>query len=414
VTGDRLTGQRWATDGSDEESDVSPQPDCLLALSSAWRALGGMLDSDNETGERVLQRTLGDDVVSVAHLAHAPSGAHESVQERLQQAFNLRMLDRMTTLSTDGGSAPSAKDVVRLQSCSEEGGAWLRAIPANPSLTLKSGEFCAALSFRLHLPVGFLQRGGRDCQCQQHYQRRRWRRKRRHRKPTPVDAYGDHDMVCPLGNPHARHASVQSTYVRVGQDAGLFPRRTTVRELRRPGETGQKQADVAVDNYGPHMTTALVDFVMVHPTAATYVNNYGTSGDAAKIVAGKKVYKYGETCEELGYDLIPFAIETYGKFGKAALKHLKILQTMALEEGVRCEAGITPWFARSFVDGATQAIGVALQRSIVRDQLRRAHVRRSQGDACCDEGYSSSGSDSDGGQGSSVRASSQSSEGAAA
>ena len=85
---------------------------------------------------------------------------------------------------------------------------------------------------------------------------------------------------------------MQSTYVRVGQDAGLFPRRTTVRELRRPGETGQKQADVAVDNYGPHMTTALVDFVMVHPTAATYVNNYGTSGDAAKIVAGKKVYKW--------------------------------------------------------------------------------------------------------------------------
>ena len=76
---------------------------------------------------------------------------------------------------------------------------------------------------------------------------------------------------------HARHASVQSTYVRVGQDAGLFPRRTTVRELRRPGETGQKQADVAVDNYGPHMTTALVDFVMVHPTTTTYINNYGTS-----------------------------------------------------------------------------------------------------------------------------------------
>ena len=72
----------------------------------------------------------------------------------------------------------------------------------------------------------------------------------------------------------------------------------------------------------------------------TYVNNYGTSGDVAKIVAGKKVYKYGETCDELGYDLIPFAIETYvrvrpGKFGKAALKHLKVLQTMALEEGVR-------------------------------------------------------------------------------
>jgi hypothetical protein len=56
--------------------------------------------------------------------------------------------------------------------------------------------------------------------------------------PTPVDAYGDHDMVCPLPTRPPRDCAV--TYVRVGQDAGLFPRRTTVRELRRPGETGQK------------------------------------------------------------------------------------------------------------------------------------------------------------------------------
>jgi hypothetical protein len=95
---------------------------------------------------------------------------------------------------------------------------------------------------------------------------------------------------------------------------------------------------------------------------------------------------------------------------KAALKHLKILQTIVLEEGVRCEAGITPWFARSFVDGATQAIGVALQRSIVRDQLRRAHVWRSLGG----DAFSSLDIDCDGDLGGSVRASSQSSEGAAA
>jgi hypothetical protein len=31
---------------------------------------------------------------------------------------------------------------------------------------------------------------------------------------------------------HARRAPAQSAYVRVGHDAGLFPRRTTVRELR--------------------------------------------------------------------------------------------------------------------------------------------------------------------------------------
>jgi hypothetical protein len=43
------------------------------------------------------------------------------------------------------------------------------------------------------------------------------------------------------------------------------------------------------------------------------------------------VYKYGETCDELGYDLLPFAIETYASLAKAAIKHLKILQTMALD-----------------------------------------------------------------------------------
>ena len=92
-------------------------------------------------------------------------------------------------------------------------------------------------------------------------------------------------------------------------------------------------------------------------------------------MAGKKVYKYGETCDELGYDLIPFAIETYVRqVWQGGDQAPQVLQTMALEEGVRSEAGITPWFARSFVDGATQAIGVALQRSIVRDQLRRAQV----------------------------------------
>ena len=141
--------------------------------------------------------------------------------------------------------------------------------------------------------------------------------------------------------------------------------------------------------------------------AAAVVGSHDALADCTVCATGK----YSTAAKQTSDTCISCAV---GKFGKAALKHLKILQTMALEEGVRCEAGITPWFARSFVDGATQAIGVALQRSIVRDQLRRAHLWRSQGDACCDEGYSSSGSDSDGGQGSSVRASSQSSGGVAA
>jgi hypothetical protein len=76
----------------------------------------------------------------------------------------------------------------------------------------------------------------------------------------------------------------------------------------------------------------------------------------------------------------------------------------------RLEGGPARLIARSFVDGATQAIDVALQRSIVRDQLRRAHVWRSLGG----DAFSSLDIDCDGDLGGSVRASSQSSEGAAA
>jgi hypothetical protein len=49
-----------------------------------------------------------------------------------------------------------------------------------------------------------------------------------------------------------------------------------------------------------------------------------------------------------------------------------ILQTRALEEGVSCEAGITPWLPPPVVGGATQAVGVAFERPVVRDQLQRS------------------------------------------
>ena len=96
--------------------------------------------------------------------------------------------------------------------------------------------------------------------------------------------------------------------------------------------------------------------------------------------------KYGEACEELGLTLIPFSIETYGKMGGAALKNLRQLGQMEADR----EADLTfwPWFERSFTDRAMQRLGVALQRSIFKDQLKRSHGRRS-----CNP-YTSSSSDS--------------------
>ena len=181
-------------------------------------------------------------------------------------------------------------------------------------------------------------------------------------------------MTCAYGNPHGRHARYQAALVSAGKDANQLVRHTTVRELRVETDSrSQKQADVAIDLFGPEQVTALADFVVCHPTAATYVNSYGQSGDAAKKVAAKKVKKYGALATQLGYKFIPFAAETYGKMGEAALQVVRTLGSAAAEESAP-----RPWHARTFADATVQRLSVALQRGVQEDQLLRAHVRRTR------------------------------------
>ena len=97
------------------------------------------------------------------------------------------------------------------------------------------------------------------------------------------------------------------------------------------------------------------------------------SGGAAKKVAAKKVKKYGALATQLGYKFIPFAAETYGKMGEAALQVVRTLGSAAAEESAP-----RPWHARTFADATVQRLSVALQRGVQEDQLLRAHVRRTR------------------------------------
>ena len=64
------------------------------------------------------------------------------------------------------GEAPNEDEVVRLRSCSEEGGAFLRSIPHNPHFLLGNADFKGALAFRLGIPLDVLQRAGEvECDC---------------------------------------------------------------------------------------------------------------------------------------------------------------------------------------------------------------------------------------------------------
>jgi hypothetical protein len=183
-------------------------------------------------------------------------------------------------------------------------------------------------------------------------------------------------MVCPVGNSFGRHAAVQAThYSLLRKDAGLIARTTNVLELRTdPNSRSQKQADLAVDNYGEDEKTAVIDYVITHPTGATHATSYGQSGDAAESMATIKVGSYQKQCDDLGMVLIPFAMETYGKMCGSALEHLKTAGRMHTE----ATGGLTlrAWYEKDFVTTAKQRIGIALQRAIYEKQLLRSSKRR--------------------------------------
>ena len=89
----------------------------------------------------------------------------------------------------------------------------------------------------------------------------------------------------------------------------------------------------------------------------------------------KETYKHGkydEAAAAAGVLFIPFAVETYGKMGKEALRMLRTMQQDSADSSP--PSALRPWHARTFVDSAVQRLSVALQRSIQRDQILRSHL----------------------------------------
>ena len=105
----------------------------------------------------------------------------------------------------------------------------------------------------------------------------------------------------------------QTEFVASTQEAGAWVRKTNVKELRAiRSSRSKRQGDAAIDFFGPMQETAVIDFVVVHPLAATYSTRYGQAGDAAKAKEAEKHGKYDEAAAAVGVVFIPFAMETYG------------------------------------------------------------------------------------------------------
>ena len=169
-------------------------------------------------------------------------------------------------------------------------------------------------------------------------------------------------MACPYSGAHRRHEYLQGALIHCIRQAGWPARRATVKELRAPGDTSQKKADVVADNFANASRTTLFDVVVVHPSISSFKTSYDRAG-AAAADRGQRDKKYKELAESLDYLFTDFAVETYGRMSEAARKVIKQLGDMyeQLHGGDESDG----YIPRSvFVDHCRQIIGVALQRAI--------------------------------------------------
>jgi hypothetical protein len=362
-------------------ADIAP----LRHLRNAYDSLCATLHTAGADGAAMLHMLLGAEVTGPSELRHAPPKSQHLLSSAVHAALSRTLTDTANSSPLAGYDFTHA-DTVRIKSCSGDGSAWLRVIPSHPRSRLTNHEMRNALAFRLHVPLAMLQRGPESCTCHQAHDDRvakaKARRRRgvslrcrRRKRPKRVDGYGEHDQVCPYANKLGRHNRVQGCVVGLLQDNHVWVRRTTVQELRTSNDDkSMKQADLAVELYGPEAITALLDIVVTHPTTASHCDTYGHSGDASNDSAARKHYKYDPIIDQhhLNFRLIPCAIETYGALGTEFTKMIKTIAGTIDKSSDE----FRPWHARTFQQEAYQRIGIALQRGIISDQIARAHARR--------------------------------------
>ena len=151
-----------------------------------------------------------------------------------------------------------------------------------------------------------------------------------------------------------------------------------MKELRAPGDTGHKQADVVADNFAGASRTTLFDVVVVHPSIFSFKSSYDRAGAAAADRSQRKNKKYKDLA--LDYLFTDFAVETYGRMSGAARKVIKHLGDMYEQlHGGDDSDGYVP---RSvFVDHCHQVISVALQRAISTQLVNNFKMRKGVGSA---------------------------------
>ena len=198
----------------------------------------------------------------------------------------------------------------------------------------------------------------------------------------PLDADGFHALVCQVGGLFIRrHHSLRDAFAWIGRQAG-FAARTEVYEpawtRARTNAQGELEVEQArLDNRfeGPPSDPLIYgDVVVTHPEGSACLHKAADADGAAAAGAAEDKHRRYPAWALPGGRLIPFSVETFGRWGKEALDFLRIAADAVAENNpqVACRGH---WGKVGLLNAWHTRLSVALQKGNAKCLLQAGRVR---------------------------------------
>ena len=225
----------------------------------------------------------------------------------------------------DVETAEGEREAARIRSAANgPASAWITAVPAAFTTRLPDADFVMAGRHLLGLGVP-TSIALRPCEC-----------------GSPDSLLPDHAPACKCNAKHntMRHNLKTSVWRRAMQDAGcatsLEPMYNSLVtgdvDNARGGDAGLRRGDILCAM--PDGRVVVLDCVVTHPTAASYVERAAReTGWAAARAEREKIQKFNAFGQGAAFDFCPLAVESYGRLGIQASRFLSTLGDLAASGG---------------------------------------------------------------------------------
>jgi hypothetical protein len=264
----------------------------------------------------------------------------------LQHGVMERMADAQFQSLVDACAPRNGEDVSprygRLQAVAgQEAGGWLSALPVLPGLRMTDIEVMLALRLRLGLPSLFGET--RQCTC-----------------GRQLDPGAEHALTCRSAARAliSRHDHCLRAWRNIVQAAGGSARVEPLlagylESIGKPCPAGMDRCTRG-DILAEHLEVVkMLDVTIVHPNAPSHRRRAKDAGAVAEFAEKQKNSKYKAFMEATGEMFEPLAMESYGRWGKQAIRFLELCASWASASG-RDKS--------EFLKGSRIALSVALQR----------------------------------------------------